>query len=440
MTVTIPPPGQDGHDPLAKVRHILSTLQQSFRSALAPNRALGLDEATCAFHGVCRFCAFNLNKPDKYHLKLYAVSEADSGYCLGFEVSKGQERKADPANNMVAWPSVVSLIRKCHGTSDESMLQYGACPVMEGTTLTPVSEIVMQLMHKYGLLDQGYHLYTDNFYSSPHLAIALLKRDTGFCGTVCSNKKMWPVALLKACGGKKEDPPVGQKGKDKGKGKKSQNAVEEPKPKVLKTHSRDIVWWCSQSNNLLAMAIGDRKIFHLVSTIHNATQLLVSIPSEKKWDWWADVVLDYNYGMKAVDLGDKILKSYEMNRKMQKWTTKLVFHLGNMAMMNAYLLWRRHQQNTIANELVCAQRGAQISCLTGNLNLLNHVEFRSTIVLALVEEGNRDCAYHNPVRQVLVVHPEQWFNERHFPEEIVPTKARGRSTAFAQNVTKSPRA
>ena len=64
------------------------------------------------------------------------------------------------------------------------------------------------------------------------------------------------------------------------------------------------------------------------------------------------MVLDYNYGMKAVDLGNKILKSYEMNWKMQKWTNKLVFHLGNMAMMNAYLLWRRSQQNTIVNELV----------------------------------------------------------------------------------------
>ncbi len=145
------------------------------------------------------------------------------------------------------------------------------------------------------------------------------------------------------------------------------------------------------------MAIGDRKIFHLVSTIHNATQSLVSIPSKKKWDWQADAVLDYNYGMKAVDLGDKILKSYEMNRKTQKWTTKLVFHLGNMAMMNAYLLWRHSQQNTIANELVRAKQGAQLSRLTGNLNLLNHVEFRSTVELALVEEGNCDHAFSNPV-------------------------------------------
>ncbi len=146
----------------------------------------------------------------------------------------------------------------------------------------------------------------------------------------------------------------------------------------------------------LAMAIGDRIVFHLVSTIHNATQSMVSIPTKKKWDWRVDAVLDYNYGMKAVDLGDKIMKSYEMNRKTQKWTTKLVFHLGNMAMMNTYLLWRRSQQNTIANELLHAKRSAQVSCLTGNLNLLNHAEFHSTVVLALVAEGNCDRVFNNP--------------------------------------------
>ncbi len=247
MTVKIPP-RQPNHNPLAKVRHIVSTLQQSFRSALAPNHALGLDEATCAFHRVCRFRAFNPNKPDKYYLKLYTVSEADSGYCLGFEVSTGQERKAETANKVAAWPSVVSLVRKRHSISDDSMLNFGACPVMHGTQLTPVSKIVMQLMHKYGLLDQGYHLYTDNFYSSPHLATALLKWDTGFCGTVCSNKKMWPVALLKACGGIRMTWARGAERERQRE--KSQYAAEEPKPKILKAHSRDIVWRRSQNNDL----------------------------------------------------------------------------------------------------------------------------------------------------------------------------------------------
>ncbi len=163
-----PWPGEPGHDPLAKFRHIVSTLQNSFRSALAPNCTLGLDEATCTFHSVCRFRAFNQNKPDKYHLKLYAVSEADSGYCLGFEVSTGAERW-DKTTKKLEWEGVLPLIQKWYDVPHTSMLKFGKCP-MPGAPqkMTFISETVMQMMHKFCLLDQGHHLYTDNFYSSLH--------------------------------------------------------------------------------------------------------------------------------------------------------------------------------------------------------------------------------------------------------------------------------
>ncbi len=279
-----PPPGQPGHDPLAKIRHIVLMLQTSFRSALAPNCAPGLDEATCAFHSVCRFRTFNKNKPDKYHLKLYAVSKADSGYCLGFEVSTGAERR-NKETKKIEWEGVLPLIQKWYDTPDDSMLKFGKCP-MPGAPkkMTFISETVMQMMHKYCLLDQGYHLYMDNFYSSPHLATALLARSTGFCGTVRSNKTDWPIALGKAS-------------------------------KLIQPRSKEICWRRSENDELLVMTIGDRKVFHLVTMIHSATMSEVHIPAEGKWDWRADAVLDYNYGMKAVDLGDKILKSYEMNRR-----------------------------------------------------------------------------------------------------------------------------
>ncbi len=86
-----------------------------------------------------------------------------------------------------------------------------------------------------------------------------------------------------------------------------------------------------------------------------------------------------------------------------------------------------------------AKRGAQISRLTGNLNLLNHVEFRSTVVLALVEEGNRDRTFNNPARRILALHPEQRFNDRHFPEEIVPKKAGGRKHRICAECHKKPK-
>ena len=290
------------------------------------------------------------------------------------------------------WEGVLSLIQEWYDVLDTSMLKFGKCPLMCDTQdTTVISATVIQMMHKYCLLDQGHHLYTDNFHSSPHLATALLCRATGFCSTVRCNKKDWPIALSKVS-------------------------------KQIKPKSKLICWRCSDNNELLAMTIGDRQVFHLVSTIHQATISQVHSPSEGKWDWCADAILDYNYSIKAVDLGDKILKSYDMNRKTLLWTTKLVFHLTNMAMMNAYLLLCRSQQSALQAMIMQEQRVKRLPHLQENMQLHNHVTFRSTVVLAPVEEGNWNHTYRNPCVRVLALAPERHFSEHHFPEEVIQQK------------------
>ncbi len=133
-------------------------------------------------------------------------------------------------------------------------------------------------------------------------------------------------------------------------------------------------------------------------------------------------MLDYNYSMKAVDLGDKILKSYEMNRKTLLWTMKLVFHLTNMAMMNVYLLLRRSQMSHMEGIIMQEQCVKNLPHLRKNLKLHNHFTFQTNVILALVEEGNRDRAFCNPCVRVLALAPKRHFSECHFLEEIIPTK------------------
>ena len=38
----------------------------------------------------CRFLQFNPNKPNKFHLKLFMVSEQESGYICGFSIYTGK--------------------------------------------------------------------------------------------------------------------------------------------------------------------------------------------------------------------------------------------------------------------------------------------------------------------------------------------------------------
>jgi hypothetical protein len=53
--------------------------------------------------------------------------------------------------------------------------------------------VVLDLMQP--LLDLGYHVYTDSFFTSPDLFLQLRKRSTLGCGTVRSNRKGLPTGL-----------------------------------------------------------------------------------------------------------------------------------------------------------------------------------------------------------------------------------------------------
>ena len=47
------------------------------------------------------------------------------------------------------------------------------------------------------LLGQGYHLFTDNWYTAIPLAKSLLLEGTNLTGTVCSNRKYLPAGVKK---------------------------------------------------------------------------------------------------------------------------------------------------------------------------------------------------------------------------------------------------
>ena len=83
-------------------------------------------------------------KPRKFGVKLWALCETTSGYCLCFQLYKG---KSD--------------------TGQEHGLAY---------------RVVMDLMDGY--TNNNHHLYVDNFYTSPKLLLDLEAKSTFCCGTV----------------------------------------------------------------------------------------------------------------------------------------------------------------------------------------------------------------------------------------------------------------
>ncbi len=96
--------------------------------------------------------------------------------------------------------------------------------------------------------------------------------------------------------------------------------------------------------------------------------------------------------------------------------------MTNMAMMNVYLLLRRSQMKHLEGIIMQEQDMKNLLRLRENLKLHNHFTFRTEVIWALVQEGNRDRVFRNPCVRVLALAPERHFSERHFPEEIIPAK------------------
>ena len=169
------PYGHQNHDPLFKIRPFHDMCKNRFKLVYSPKFELSFDEGCCAYKGSLCFHLYNHQKPNKFHIKLFQVNEALSGYILGFEVYTGKQS--------------VSV-------ADQ------AIPL--DVTCTRTTKLVLGLLASVDLLHKGHHCYLDNYYSSPELFQELYDAETYACGTVWKNRKGLPIAVSSAQLKKKE--------------------------------------------------------------------------------------------------------------------------------------------------------------------------------------------------------------------------------------------
>ena len=81
-----PAPGLPDHDPLAHLWNIISMAQYNFKPVYIPSADVAINESTCAFQGRVKFLQYNKSKPNKFHIKLFMVSEQETGYMSAFSV------------------------------------------------------------------------------------------------------------------------------------------------------------------------------------------------------------------------------------------------------------------------------------------------------------------------------------------------------------------
>ena len=149
------------NDRLYAVRPIIEHLQVKFKEVFYPNRDISVDESMIPFKGFLAWVQRMPRKPVKVGIKLFVVADAHTSYCWDFHIYVG----------------------KAAGNDEDDVGQLGK-------TDRVVISLVKNLAH------QGHHLYLDNFYTSVPLFLFLQTQGILCCGTIRSNRKQYPHAML----------------------------------------------------------------------------------------------------------------------------------------------------------------------------------------------------------------------------------------------------
>jgi hypothetical protein len=316
--------GEEGFDPLFKVRPLLDIANARFNSVYVPERHVAIDEGMVPWKERLSFKQYIPSKPDKFGMKAYVLCESCSGYVCKMDIYTGKD--FDPNPNVV-----------------------GDISVDEGQTY----QIVFGLLASCNLLNLGYSLYVDNYYSSPRLFESLYNAKTTAVGTVRINRKEMPLAL-------KQKLKIGEV--------------------VVR-----------QRGSLTALKWRDKRDVCVLSTKHAGTfKILFNKIERSSGDprTIPSCVADYNEHMGGVDRSDQLNKYYSITRKTLKWWKKLALHVINVMITNAYIIYRKF-----------------------SVKRMSHYDFRKELVKCLIARHQRT---HNLKGRRAVGAPEKRLVDRHF--------------------------
>jgi hypothetical protein len=210
-----------------------------------------------------------------------------------------------------------------------------------------------------GLLEKGHHIYMDNYYTSPELFDLLELNGTYACGTVRTNRQEVPKAL-----------------------------------KATKCTEGQAIF--RRRGHLLALKFHDKRDVHMLTTIHEATMLVIQ-NRRGQVVRKPTAIANYVQKMGGVDLSDQIQQYYGVFRKTHKYWRKLFFYLLNLLVTNSYVLHRKYGTN----------------------GKLCQYDFQMSIVRKLLTEAE-NAPIPNKRGRSSQSDPPRRIRERHFPSFIPP--------------------
>lgn len=284
-----------------KVRNVAAYLDKKFREYFVPQHEVSVDESMIGFKGRILFKSYNKDKPIKWGIKVFVLSDSTTGYICAIEPYFGK-------------------------TTTDRLIRPDL-----GATSRVVLHLVDKLKQTLGDVE-GLHVFTDRFYSNLDLAEALLAWKAHTTGTIMLHRKGLP----------EEVRPARPK-KDKAKKQTNKNL---PTPKLkLKTGETKIY---RKNDEVSLLLWKDKNLVAILSTLFgdNSTQ---TVRRYKKGGVGELVkkptaVCEYNKHMGGVDIADQYISSYSFTRKSLKWWRKMFFWLLETAIVNSFILYNTNQE------------------------------------------------------------------------------------------------
>ena len=152
-------------DKLRKVTPFLLHFQKVCRELYQPYQNVAVDERIVKSKHRSGIRQFIKNKPVKFGIKLWVLTDSSNGYTSNIYVYTGKEGTEKTNDFGLGYNTVWNLCEWLFG--------------------------------------QGYHIFFDNFYTSPLLVTNLFGMDTPSCGTITSNRKSFPASMKDKSWGRK---------------------------------------------------------------------------------------------------------------------------------------------------------------------------------------------------------------------------------------------
>ena len=130
-----PPRDDPAHDTGYKINKVAAMLVAKWQHFYKPDRDMSVDETLIPFKGRSKHRQYIPSKPHKWGIKVWTLAEGKTGYVYNWSLYQGPLPRDD-------------------------------------TTRNQTHRIVMRSCEP--ILNKGYHLYCDNFFSSPNLTMIVI--------------------------------------------------------------------------------------------------------------------------------------------------------------------------------------------------------------------------------------------------------------------------